>query len=92
MLIQSLGSGPDLEARVFGLSDLAVNLTSTYIDHGKEFGYLSPNLDSVATARAIVSMIVGSAFLSLNPATGKKDRSRTLEAIVSLMFDGISKS
>lgn len=92
MFVQSLSAGPDIEARFFSLSELAVTLTSTYIDHGKEFGYLEPSLDSLGTARALVAMIIGAGMLSLNPDVDQTVRDRTVKSAVDLIFAGVTKS
>jgi hypothetical protein len=66
-----------------------VNLTAGYYQHGRDRGYLRADLDTIATARAVVGMILGLAMIGLNPALDDDDRTRSVEAATRLMFDGI---
>jgi AcrR family transcriptional regulator len=89
LLGQATGVDAELERRVFAMFDLAVTLTRGYFDHGRERGYLREDLDTAATAHAVVGMILGSALLSLNPAVDADVRERTVAAASRVMFDGI---
>ncbi|TSE01075.1 TetR/AcrR family transcriptional regulator [Skermania sp. ID1734] len=90
VLIQAAGVDAELEQRVFGLFDLAVTLTASYLDHGRAHGYLRADLDGTATARSLVGMILGTAMLGLNPNLDRAARSQTMHEAVRMMFDGIA--
>ncbi|HEX6357605.1 helix-turn-helix domain-containing protein [Actinophytocola sp.] len=89
LLVQAASVDAALEQRLFGMFDLAVNLTAGYLDHGRDSGYLRCGLDITATARALVGMILGTALLGLSPELDRDNRTRTIQAAVDLMFDGI---
>jgi AcrR family transcriptional regulator len=90
MLSQVAGVDVELEQKVFGMFDLAVTLTAGYFENGKTRGFLRTDLDTAATARAVVGMILGSAMLGLIPDIGPSDRTSALQAAIRLMFDGIA--
>jgi AcrR family transcriptional regulator len=90
LLSQATGVDAELERRVFAMFDLAVTLTRGYFDHGRERGYLRADLDTAATAHAVVGMILGSALLSLNPTFDSDMRERTVAAAIRVMFDGVA--
>lgn len=89
ILIEAASIDTELRERIDALFDLAVNLTAGYYQHGRDRGYLRADLDTIATARAVVGMILGLAMIGLNPALDDDDRTRSVEAATRLMFDGI---
>jgi len=89
ILIEAASIDIELRERIDALFNLAVNLTAGYYQHGRDRGYLRADLDTIATARAVVGMILGLAMIGLNPALDDDDRTRSVEAATRLMFDGI---
>ena len=89
ILIEAASIDTDLRERIDALFDLAVSLTAGYYRHGRDRGYLRADLDTTATARAVVGMILGLAMIGLNPALDDNDRTRSVQAATRLMFDGI---
>jgi AcrR family transcriptional regulator len=89
ILIEAASIDTELRERIDALFDLAVRLTGGYYEHGLERGYLRADLDTTATARAVVGMIFGLAMMGLNPALGDDDRARSVKAATRLMLDGI---
>jgi AcrR family transcriptional regulator len=90
LLGQITGIDREFEQKVFAMCDLAVTLETGYLENGLQRGYLRPDLDTAATARAVVGMIFGTATLGLNPDIDADNRSRTIKAALHLMFDGIA--
>ena len=80
----------EFEEKIFDMFDLAVTLEAGYLENGCARGYLRADIDTTATARAVVGMIFGTAILGLNPTIDKGDRTRASQAAVQLMFDGIA--
>jgi AcrR family transcriptional regulator len=89
LLIEAASIDADLRRRVDDLFDFAVTTTASYYEHGRDRGYLRADLDTTATARAAVGMILGLAMISLNPALEPDDRATSVRAATRLMFDGI---
>jgi hypothetical protein len=63
---------------------------TTTLENGCARGYLRADIDTTATARAVVGMIFGTAILGLNPDVDPNDRTRASHAAVRPMFDGIA--
>jgi AcrR family transcriptional regulator len=89
ILIEAASIDTELRERIDALFDLAVTLTGGYYEHGRERGYLRSDIDTTATARAVVGMILGLAMIGLNPALDADDRARSVDAATRLMLDGI---
>jgi AcrR family transcriptional regulator len=89
ILVEAASIDTDLRERVDALFDFAVSMTAGYYEHGRERGYLRPDLDTTATARAVVGMILGLAMMGLNPAMDTDARSGSVQAATRLMLDGI---
>jgi AcrR family transcriptional regulator len=90
VLSQAAGVDTELEQKIFGMFDLACTLTAGYFENGKKRGFLRADFDTANTARAVVGMIMGTAMLGLSPGLDTADRTRTTQAAVELMFDGIT--
>ena len=89
LLIEAASIDADLRGRVDELFDLAAGLTAGYFEHGRDRDYLRADLDTAATARAVVGMILGLAMMGLNPNLSRQDHSDSVTAATRLMFDGI---
>jgi AcrR family transcriptional regulator len=89
ILIEAASIDTELRERIDALFDGSVKITAGYYQHGRDRGYLRADLDTIATARAVVGMILGLAMMGLNPALGDDDRARSVAAATRLMFDGI---
>jgi len=89
LLIEASGVDADLQQRVFGLFDFAINATAAYFNNGRDRGYLRADLDTTATAHAVVGMILGTAILGLKPDIDTNTRRLLIQAAVRLMFDGL---
>ncbi|MCE5289906.1 MAG: TetR/AcrR family transcriptional regulator, partial [Nocardiaceae bacterium] len=90
LLIQSLSPGAEVGNRVFGMVETFVGFASQYIEYGKVAGYLHADLDSVATARAVVGLTVGTSYLGLSPASDREAIRSTAAAAVDLIFRGVA--
>ena len=89
LLLEAPGIDPAMGERILDFFELAATLTAAYVQHGVDLGYLRADLDVDGTARAINGMILGSALAAArNPAPD--DQRRLSEAILRVMYDGIS--
>lgn len=89
ILVEAASIDTDLRERVDALFDFAVTVTAGYYEHGRDRGYLRADLDTTATARAVVGMILGLAMMGLNPALDTDVRAASVAAATRLMLDGI---
>lgn len=88
LLFETTGVDAALTARVLDLLDHAATLTSAYLHHGVECGYLRADLDVDNTAQAVNGMMIASAIRGLR-ADSLLDCAALNNAIARLMFDGI---
>ena len=87
LLFEAPGIDRAMAERILDLFDLAAALTSAYLSHGVELGYLRADLDVENTARAINGMILGTAISSLRTPEAQAAQS---EALRRVMYDGIA--
>ena len=90
LLIEAASVDTDLRQRIDDMFDLAVQVNASFYEHGRERGYLRADLDTTATSRSVIGMIFGLAMIGLNPALDPEEKTKTVQAAIRLMFDGIS--
>ncbi|WP_436838473.1 TetR/AcrR family transcriptional regulator [Nocardia nova] len=88
LLFQATGIDTELTTRLYGLLDTADALTSGYLEHGVEQGYLRADLDTVATAKAVTGMLLAAILHGLrDPDPEATDA--LARAIPRLLIDGV---
>ena len=92
LLVQAGGIDADVEAKVFGMLDSAVQITAAYLENGRADGFLRPDVDCQATAEALVGMIIGGSLSALRQPEDRDAQERYKQAAITLMFEGIAKS
>ena len=92
LLVQAGGIDADVEAKVFGMLDLAAQVTAAYLENGRERDFVRPDVDCRATAEALVGLIVGGNLLALRRPEDREAQEHYKEAAIALMFDGIAKA
>lgn len=90
LVIESLSVDAALEERVFGGLDLLIGLATAYLDQGRQAGFLRADLDSAATARAMVAMALGGSVQGLSPNLDRRTRDAAIEAALLIVFEGIA--
>ncbi|GAB2978188.1 TetR/AcrR family transcriptional regulator [Nocardioides montaniterrae] len=89
LILEAPGIDAAMAEKVLGFHEAAATLTAGYLEHGVRLGYLRADLDIDGTARAINGMILGSMLAGIaNPDAA--DQKRLSEAILRVMYDGIS--
>jgi AcrR family transcriptional regulator len=88
LFLDAPGIDKAMAQRVLDFYGMANGLTSAYLSHGVELGYLHKDLDVDNTARTIVSMIIGSVIAAVRDP--ELDRQALSEATLRVMYDGIS--
>ncbi|MGX1812230.1 TetR/AcrR family transcriptional regulator [Nocardia sp. NPDC055321] len=90
LLFQATGIDIELTTRLYGLLDTADALTTAYLEHGVEQGYLRADLDTVNTSRAVTGMILSAILHGLrNPDQGLS--ADLTQAIRRLIIDGVRR-
>jgi len=88
LFLDAPGIDKAMAERVLGFYGMANSLTSAYLSHGVELGYLHADLDVDNTARTIVSMIFGSVIAALQDPD--LDHRALSSATLRVMYDGIA--
>ncbi|WSJ19920.1 TetR/AcrR family transcriptional regulator [Nocardia sp. NBC_01327] len=92
LLFQATGIDAELTMRLYGLLDTADALTTAYLEHGVEQGYLRADLDTVNTAKAVTGMLLAAILHGLrNPDLDQAAADGLTQAIRRLLIDGVRK-
>ncbi|WP_330185785.1 TetR/AcrR family transcriptional regulator [Nocardia sp. NBC_01503] len=92
LLFQATGIDTELTMRLYGLLDTADALTTAYLEHGVEQGYLRADLDTVNTAKAVTGMLLAAILHGLrNPEPDDAARAGLTRAIRRLLIDGVRR-
>ncbi|MCU1645543.1 MAG: TetR/AcrR family transcriptional regulator [Nocardia sp.] len=92
LLFQATGIDAELTMRLYGLLDTADALTTAYLEHGVEQGYLRADLDTVNTAKAVTGMLLAAILHGLrNPDLDESAVAGLTQAIRRLLIDGVRK-
>ncbi|WP_405138580.1 TetR/AcrR family transcriptional regulator [Nocardia sp. NBC_01388] len=92
LLFQATGIDAELTMRLYGLLDTADALTTAYLEHGVEQGYLRADLDTVNTAKAVTGMLLAAILHGLrNPDLDQAAIDGLTQAIRRLLIDGVRK-
>ena len=90
ILLEATGVDGELTARILDLLDRLRELSSAYLRHGIEAGFLRSDLEIAGTARALNGIIYAGALHAIR-ADGAPGAGQFVDAAVRLMFDGISR-
>jgi AcrR family transcriptional regulator len=88
MLLRADAIDGEFQARFRSTYGLVVTLICGPLQCGMEAGFLPADLDAVATAEALVGLLLGGAMREAFPR-GPGDRERYVAAALRLMFDGL---
>ncbi|MEV6066336.1 TetR/AcrR family transcriptional regulator [Nocardia sp. NPDC052001] len=92
LLFQATGIDTELTMRLYGLLDTADALTTAYLEHGVEQGYLRADLDTVNTSRAVTGMLLAAILHGLRqPQPSAAATADLTQAIRRLIIDGVRK-
>lgn len=91
LLFHATGIDAELTARLYGLLDTADALTTGYLDHGVERGYLRGDLDTASTAKAVTGMLLAAIIHGLRDP-GEERVAELNQAIRRLLIDGVRAS
>lgn len=89
LFYEAMGISPELDEKVQRMWELSGTFTEAYLANGKKRGFLRHDLDVPLTALAVNAMIFEAGRRVVRTADRASARVRWVEALVSLMFDGI---
>lgn len=89
LFYEAMGISPDLDEKIQRMWELSGTFTEAYLRNGKRRGFLRADLDVPVTALAVNAMIFEAGRRVVRSTDRAKARQRWVNALVSLMFDGI---
>jgi AcrR family transcriptional regulator len=89
LFYEAMGISPELDEKIQRMWELSGTFTEAYLRNGKKRGFLRANLDVPMTALAVNAMIFEAGRRVVRAKDPAAARQRWVDALVSLMFDGI---
>ena len=91
IFVEAIGISATIDQKLQNAFDLLGQFTQQYLENGLQKGFLRPGLNTRVTAFAINTMIFEGARNLLRAENRDAAVEEWIEAIISLMFDGVSK-
>lgn len=92
VLLEATSIDHELTQHVLGLLDRFGALAAAFLEQGVRRGFLRSDLDTERVGQAITALALPELFAALRGAAGPEQRRHYVDAMVRLVFDGISAS
>jgi AcrR family transcriptional regulator len=89
VLLEATSIDEEMTQRVMGLLDTFGALGAAFLRSGVERGFLRSELDTESLGRAITALTLPGLFAAVRGEAGPEERRRYIEAMISLVCDGI---
>jgi AcrR family transcriptional regulator len=89
LLFEATSIDEQLTDRLLSVLDTAASLTAGYFENGIRHGYIRADLDTVASAEAVVGMMIAAILNILRHPENPDRHQRFSAALLRLMLDGI---
>jgi AcrR family transcriptional regulator len=89
VLLEATSIDEDMTDRVLGLMDTFGAMGATFFENGVRRGFLRADLDAASVGRALTGLTLPALFSAVRGQAGPEERTRYIEAMVSLVCDGI---
>ncbi len=90
VLLEATSIDQEMTQRVLGLIDTFGALAASFLENGVRHGFLREDLDTESAGRAVTALTLPALFAAVRGETGEAERKRYIEAMVSLVSDGIA--
>jgi len=90
VLLEATSIDEEMTQRVMGLIDTFGALAATFLQNGVRRGFLRAELDTASVGRAISALTLPGLFAAVRGEAGEAERRRYVDAMVSLVCDGIA--
>ena len=90
MLLEATSIDEEMTQRVLGLIDTFGALAGSFLQNGVKRGFLRADLDTASVGRAITALTLPGLFAAIRGDAGEAERKRYIDAMVSLVCDGIA--
>jgi AcrR family transcriptional regulator len=90
VLLEATSIDEEMTQRVLGLVDTFGALAGRFLVNGVKRGFLRKDLDTESTGRAVTALTLPGLFAAVRGEAGEAERRRYIEAMMSLVCDGIA--
>jgi AcrR family transcriptional regulator len=90
VLLEATSIDEEMTQRVLGLVDTFGALAGQFLENGVRRGFLRQDLDADSTGRAITALTLPGLFAAVRGDAGEAERARYIEAMMTLVCDGIA--
>lgn len=90
VLLEATSIDEEMTQRVLGLVDTFGALAGRFLENGVKRGFLRKDLDTESTGRAVTALTLPGLFAAVRGEAGEAERRRYIEAMMSLVCDGIA--
>jgi AcrR family transcriptional regulator len=90
VLLEATSIDEEMTQRVLGLIDTFGALAGSFLQNGVNRGFLRKDLDTQSAGRAITALTLPGLFAAVRGDASESERRRYVEAMVSLVCDGIA--
>lgn len=90
VLLEATSIDEEMTQRVLGLIDTFGALAATFVQNGVNRGFLRKDLDTQSVGRAITSLTLPGLFAAVRGEAGPDERGRYIDAMVTLVCEGIT--
>jgi AcrR family transcriptional regulator len=89
VLMEATSIDEEMTQRILGLLDTFGALGAAFLQNGVSRGFLRGDIDTDSLGRAVTGLVLPALFAALRGETRAEERTRYIEAMVSLICDGI---
>jgi AcrR family transcriptional regulator len=89
VLLEATSIDEEMTLRVLGLLDTFGALGAAFMQNGVSRGFLRKDLDTASVGQAITALTLPALFAAVRGQAGPQERTRYIEAMVSLVCDGV---
>jgi AcrR family transcriptional regulator len=90
VLLEATSIDEEMTQRVLGLIDTFGALAGAFLQNGVKRGFLRQDLDTDSVGRAVTSLTLPGLFAAVRGDAGEAERKRYIDAMVSLVCEGIA--
>lgn len=89
VLVEANAIDEELKARLFGLVDMITGLTASYLEHGKNSGWIRESVDTGAVVHGMLMLVIPGFLLILRGEATAEHRARYVKGLVDFVLHGI---
>lgn len=91
VILDAIAVDAEMKARLFGLYGTLSAMTASYLEHGQRSGWVRPEADPMAVARAAIALVTPGLLLVLRGEAAGSSRSRYVDGLIDFVLHGIGR-